>query len=255
MSTANTFDATSFSAIVTGAAGALGRATALRLAEDGFAVGVLGRTSKDLELTAQLINDAGGRAALLECDLDDPSTIDAAVESCENQLGPLWGFVNNAAMYPTIPFLETSRTQFEEVVRVNQTAYFMGAQAAAKRMVTRDGGSIVQIGSITWHGGWELLSSYVTTKGAAVAMSRALARELGPKGVRVNTISPGAFHTRAEEIHPDPEEYNRFVLERQALKRRGKGEELAAVVSFLLGADSSFITGQNIEVDGGWVMV
>jgi NAD(P)-dependent dehydrogenase (short-subunit alcohol dehydrogenase family) len=71
----------------------------------------------------------------------------------------------------------------------------------------------------------------------------------------VNTISPGAFPTRAEEIHPDPEEYNRFVLERQSLKRRGKGEELAAVVSFLLGADSSFVTGQNIEVDGGWVMV
>ena len=104
------------------------------------------------------------------------------------------------------------------------------------------------------HGGWSGLASYAASKGAAVALTRALARELGPSGIRVNAVSPGAFPTAAEEIHEDLAAYNRFVLEQQALKRRGTPEELAAVVSFLAGADSSFITGQTIGVDGGWVM-
>jgi len=104
------------------------------------------------------------------------------------------------------------------------------------------------------HGGWSGLASYAASKGAAVSLTRALARELGPYGIRVNAVSPGAFPTAAEEIHEDPVAYNRFVLEHQALKRRGTPEELAAVVSFLAGPDSSFVTGQTIEVNGGWVM-
>lgn len=254
MTTANSSVPTQ-SVIVTGAGGALGRATALRLANDGFAVGVLGRDSEDLQETAKRIQQSGGRVHVLDVDLHHPETLDSAVAECERELGSLWGYVNNAAIYPTKPFLEVTVEEFEEVVRINQTAYYIGAQAAAKRMITHGGGSIVNIGSITFHGGWELLSSYVTTKGAAVGMTRALARELGPHGVRVNAISPGAFPTKAEEIHPNPEEYNAFVLGRQSLKRRGTGEELAASVGFLIGQESSFITGQTIEVDGGWVMV
>jgi NAD(P)-dependent dehydrogenase (short-subunit alcohol dehydrogenase family) len=94
----------------------------------------------------------------------------------------------------------------------------------------------------------------VSTKGAAVAMARALARELGPHGIRVNTVSPGAFPTAAEEIHENPEEYTKHVLDHQSLKRRGDNAELASVVSFLAGDDSSFVTGQNINVNGGWTM-
>ena len=125
----------------------------------------------------------------------------------------------------------------------------------AIRMVdSGTGGAIVNIASITMHGGWADLAAYISTKGAAVALSRALARELGPHGIRVNAVSPGAFPTAAEEIHPDPEEYTRFVLDRQALKRRGTPDELAAVVAFLVGPDSTFVTGQCIEVNGGWVM-
>jgi NAD(P)-dependent dehydrogenase (short-subunit alcohol dehydrogenase family) len=120
--------------------------------------------------------------------------------------------------------------------------------------VPRGRGSIVNVGSITWGGGWALLASYVTTKGASVAMARALARELGPSGVRVNVVSPGAFPTEAETIHDNPEIYNQFVLDHQSLKRRGANEELASVVSFLAGNDSSFVTGQTINVNGGWTM-
>jgi NAD(P)-dependent dehydrogenase (short-subunit alcohol dehydrogenase family) len=85
-------------------------------------------------------------------------------------------------------------------------------------------------------------------------MTRALARELGPHNIRVNAVSPGAFPTAAEENRDNPAAYNQFVLDHQALKRRGTPDELAAVVSFLAGPDSSFVTGQTIEVNGGWVM-
>ncbi|WP_125100691.1 SDR family NAD(P)-dependent oxidoreductase [Leucobacter chromiireducens] len=242
------------SAIVTGAGGALGRAIALRLGQDGFAVGIVGRGRASLDETAALLDEHGIPNLVVELDLRDTSAIDAAVSTVERALGPVEALVNNAAIYPATPFLEIPLSEYEDVVRVNQTAYFAGAQAAAQRMVPRGRGAIVSIGSITFHGGWEHLVSYVSTKGAAVGLTRSLARELGPTGVRVNAVSPGAFPTKAEEINGDPESYNRAVIEKQSIKRRGRNEELAAVVSFLVGEDSSFVTGQTINVDGGWVM-
>jgi NAD(P)-dependent dehydrogenase (short-subunit alcohol dehydrogenase family) len=240
-------------AIVTGAAGSLGRATALRLAKDGYSVGVLGRPGRDLDETADLVQKAGGAAATLRVDLRDADQIVAAVAEVESY-GPITALVNNAAIYPPTPFLDIPIPEYDDVVAVNQRGYFVMAQACARHMVERGTGGIVNIGSITWHGGWSNLASYVSTKGAAISLTRALARELGEAGVRVNAVSPGAFPTKAEEIHDNPEIYSQFVLDHQALKRRGTPEELAAVVSWLLGPDSSFVTGQTINVDGGWVM-
>jgi len=241
-------------AIVTGSGGSLGRATALRLGADGFAVAAFGRNGDALDETVRLLEEQGVRTLAVGCDLRDPRAIVSSVERVESELGPVAVLVNNAAIYPTTPFLEISVEEYDDVVAVNQRAYFVAAQAVAKAMVPRGSGSIINIGSITWGGGWPLLASYVSTKGAAVAMTRALARELGPEGVRVNLVSPGAFPTDAEKIHENPEQYNQHVLDHQSLKRRGTNEELAAVVSFLAGEDSSFVTGQTINVNGGWTM-
>ncbi|TQM45064.1 SDR family NAD(P)-dependent oxidoreductase [Pseudonocardia cypriaca] len=241
-------------ALVTGAAGALGRATAARLAADGFDVALLDVDEAGLEATAEEVVKVGGRVLPLPVDLRDAEAIEDAVDRTATELGPLGVLVNNAAIYPSRPFLEVPLEEYEQVVAVNQRAYWIAAQAAARRMVTAAEGAIVNIASITMHGGWSDLAAYVSTKGAAAAFTRALARELGPHGVRVNCVSPGAFPTAAEEIHENPEEYQRFVLDRQSLKRRGRAEELAAVVAFLVGPDSSFVTGQCIEVNGGWVM-
>ncbi|MEO3805089.1 SDR family oxidoreductase [Nonomuraea sp. B1E8] len=229
-------------ALVTGAAGALGRAIVRRLAADGHRVAALDVDAKKLE-----------GALNLETDLRDPAAVEAAFAETEARLGPVGILVNNAAVYPARPFLEVPLAEYDDVHAVNQRAYWLAAQLAAQQMGDR-GGAIVNVASITMHGGWADLAAYVATKGAAAALTRALARELGPKEIRVNCVSPGAFPTAAESIHPDPEAYERMVLERQALQRRGKPEELAAVVSFLTGPDASFVTGQTIEVNGGWVM-
>ncbi|WP_216851607.1 SDR family NAD(P)-dependent oxidoreductase [Herbiconiux sp. VKM Ac-1786] len=241
-------------AIITGAGGALGRATALRLGADGFAIGALGRASADLAETAAQLEAEGFPVRMLEVDLRDSDAIEAAVAGTERDFGPVEALINNAAIYPSTPFLEIPLAEYDDVVTVNQRGYFYAAQVAARGMVARRSGAIVNVGSITWHGGWSNLASYVSTKGAAVALTRALARELGEHGIRVNAVSPGAFPTKAEEIQGDAAEYSAHVIEHQALKRRGSDAELAAVISFLVGPDSSFVTGQTINVDGGWIM-
>ena len=187
-------------------------------------------------------------------DVRDETAIAGAVERAQTEVGPVEVLVNNAAVFPSGPFLDVTRAEYDDVVAVNQRAYFFAAQASARLMRRNGGGAIVNIGSITQHGGWGDLAAYVVTKGAAATLTRALATELGPHNIRVNCVAPGAFPTRAEEVHADRDAYNKRIIDSQALKRRGRVEEVAAAVSFLVGADSSFITGQTLNVDGGWVM-
>jgi NAD(P)-dependent dehydrogenase (short-subunit alcohol dehydrogenase family) len=241
-------------AVVTGAGGALGRAIARRLAADGHAVVVADIATDAVEETRREVADGGGDVRAWTLDLREPEAIKAMFEAVEKEFGGAGILVNNAAIYPARRFLDIPLAEYDDVHAVNQRGYWLCAQAAARQMTRAGDGAIVNIASIVAHGGWSDLASYAATKGAAIALTRALARELGPSGIRVNAVSPGAFPTAAETIHADPEGYNQFVLDRQALKRRGRPGDLAAVVSFLVGSDSSFVTGQTIEVNGGWVM-
>ncbi len=244
------------SALVTGGGGALGGAIADRLAGDGVSVAVVDIDLDAASEVARRIVAAGGHGIPVECDLRSDGDIAAAFRRTTADLGPVRVLVNNAAVFPSGPFVDVTAADLDDTIAVNQRAYFLCAQHAARSMIGRgESGAIVNIASIVWHGYWAEMAPYVAAKGAIVALTRALARELGGHEIRVNAVAPGAFPTRAERLqHPDLDAYERQILAAQALKRRGRFEEVASVVSFLAGDQSSFITGQTLNVDGGWVM-
>jgi len=222
-------------AIVTGGAGGLGRAICLRLAADGRPIAVVDIDAAEAEITCDQVMAAGGRAVAFAIDLRDEQLIAAMVDQAGHELGPVEVLVNNAAIFPAGPMVDV-------------TAQIYDDQAETRP------GAIVNLASITQHGGWEHMVPYATTKGAAATMTRAMATELGPFEIRVNCVAPGAFPTPAEAMHQDPVGYAQRIIDSQALKRRGDFADVAAAVSFLVGPDSSFITGQTLNVDGGWKM-
>jgi NAD(P)-dependent dehydrogenase (short-subunit alcohol dehydrogenase family) len=234
-------------AFVTGAGGGLGAPMVHRLAADGFNVVA---ADIDGDAAAAVVDGIHGATAL-QLDVSDIEACRQAIDQAAST-GRLAVLVNNAAVFPSGPFIDVTPDGYDRAHAVNQRAYFFMAQAAARHMIAQRHGSIVNIGSITQEGGWPNIVAYATAKGAAAAFTRALATELGPYDVRVNCIAPGAFPTPAEEMQPDG--YEAAIFAGQALRRRGQLHEIAAAVSFLCSPDAAFITGQTLNVDGGWKM-
>ena len=242
--------------VITGAAGGLGSVMAAVFAAEGGYVAVVDRPdSRGAEVAAE-INGAGhaGGAFFVDCDLTDLPGTAAAMTGIAAAHDGVDVLVNNAAIYPSKAVGEYTIDEWQRVQRTNVDAAFVCAQAVLPAMRAAGSGRIVNISSITFFGGLARLAPYVTSKGALVGLTRALARECGEDGVTVNAVAPGAFPTGAEEIHPDPQGYNTFVLDQQAVKRRGKPEDVASAVLFFSAPETSFITGQLLCVDGGWVM-
>ncbi len=166
-------------AVVTGAGGSLGRAIARRLAADGHVVAVTDVDGAGLDQTRAAVQADGGEACAWPVDLRDADAITRFFAAVAAGPGPAAVLVNNAAIYPATPFLDTGVAEYDDVHAINQRGYWLCAQSAARQMQTAGAGAIVNIASITMHGGWANLASYVATKGAAAALTRALARELG----------------------------------------------------------------------------
>jgi 3-oxoacyl-[acyl-carrier protein] reductase len=241
-------------AIVTGAGGGLGVGICQALAAAGAKVACVGRTQESIDKTARLVTEQGGTAVAVVCDVSDQAQVRAMVAEVADRFGGIDILINNAAIYPRREWTEITRQEWDDVLGTNLTGYFLCAQAAFPHIKANGHGRIINIASITFFGGWGMLLDYVTSKGGIVAFTRGLAREIGPDGVTVNTISPGAFPTDAEKIHPDPEGYHQYVLDNQSIKRRGTADDIGNLVVFLAGDTASFITGQLIQIDGGWVM-
>jgi NAD(P)-dependent dehydrogenase (short-subunit alcohol dehydrogenase family) len=170
------------------------------------------------------------------------------------ELGGIDVLVNNAAIYPRRAWTEITEEEWDRVLGINLKGYFRCARACYPSMKERGRGHIINMSSITFMVGFEMLLDYVSSKGAIVGFTRALAHEVGPEGITVNAIAPGAFPTDAEKIHPDPEGYNQWALDQQCIKRRGTPHDIGSLVVFLSSDASSFITGQTVVVDGGWAM-
>ena len=241
-------------AIVTGAGGGLGEGICASLAAAGAHVACVDRDATTAEARAESVRAQGGSALALTADVTDSASVAAMVERVAAELGRIDILVNNAAIYPRRPWLEITEAEWDQVLAVNLKGYFLCAQTAFPHLRQSDQGRIVNVASITAFIGLTHLLDYVSSKGAVISFTRALAREIGPEGVTVNAVSPGAFPTDAEKIHPNPEEYTNWILEQQSLKRRGTPDDIGNLIVFLAGSGSSFITGQVVEIDGGWFM-
>ncbi|CAN5623622.1 SDR family oxidoreductase [soil metagenome] len=240
-------------AIVTGGGG-LAEGICDRLVAAGAAIAIVDVYSEKVEKMTDRISSNGARCIGIEADVSDKGSVEAMTKQVAEELGGVDVLVNNAAIYPRRPWTEIEEEEWDEVLAVNLKGYFLCARAAFPYMKEKGWGRIVNVSSITFFIGWDLLLSYVSSKGGVVGFTRTLAREVGPEGVTVNAIAPGAFPTDAEKIHPNPEEYNQWVLDQQSVKRRGTPEDVGNLVAFLASDASSFITGQTIGIDGGWMM-
>jgi NAD(P)-dependent dehydrogenase (short-subunit alcohol dehydrogenase family) len=244
-------------ALVTGATGGLGVAESEGLARAGAAVLMLdvkGGEAAD-GINARLPEGAP-RVRFIACDLADSRAAQELVLGLDAEVGGIDILVNNAAINPLKPIDGYDLAEWEQVQAVNATAAVALAQAVVPSMKRKGSGQIIQICSVTLNGGWGDFTSYVASKGTLLGLTRAMARELGRFGIRVNAVSPGAIPTQLEkQVWADQlESYEKFLLEHQALKYRGSPEDIAQAILFLVSDRARFITGQNLTVDGGWWM-
>lgn len=241
--------------LYTGAAGGLGITTTLAFLAAGARVVAVDHNPEKIAALEAAAGAAGHDGLVVKAlDLSDLAGLRRTLDATAGEFGGIDVVINNAAIYPSKPFEDYTIEEHQAVQRVNVDAGIVCVQAALPGMRAKGWGRIINIASVTVYGGWSLLSPYVQSKGALVGLTRAWAREFGPYGITVNAIAPGAFPTDAEKIHPDPEGYNRFILNGQAVKRRGKPDDIAHALQFLASDQAGFITGQTLNVDGGWVM-
>jgi NAD(P)-dependent dehydrogenase (short-subunit alcohol dehydrogenase family) len=236
-------------ALVTGAGRGLGRGIAMALAAAGAEVWLNSRSPRELDAAAAEIAAAGGKAAPLPFDVTDAATLRAALD----RVGRLDILVNNAGVNRPQPFLEVDEETLDRLLDLNVRGLFLCAQAGARLMVAQHGGVIINMSSQMGHVGSERdRSVYVMTKHAVEGLTKAMAAELGPKGVRVVSIAPTFIKTQLTEPFFREPSFNKWVHERIPLGRLGTIDEVANAVLFLASPAASLVTGSSLLVDGGW---
>ena len=234
-------------AIVTGGGSGIGAATAKRLARDGFRVVLNGRTREKLERVAGEIGDA---ATIQPGDVSKEDDIAALIEATVSVHGRIDVLVNAAGVAEFGPIDEVSLDAFDKVQAINVRGVYMAIRAALPHL-EKSGGNVVTVSSVSGIGGDWGLAAYNTSKGAVSNMTRALALELGARGVRVNAVAPSLTDTdMAEGITSDEATMEAF-RRRIPLGRAAQPEEIADVIAFLAGSDARFVTGVVLPVDGG----
>lgn len=245
-------DLSSRTVLLTGALGSLGRAQARAFIEAGATLILLDRPdhADATVFTASL----GERAVYVGQDLAALHETEEAIRAMADRRGGIDVLVNNAALISNKPFEAFSLEEYEDQIRVNSSAAFALVRAVAPGMKAKHGGRIVNFCSATLNGEWDGYVPYVASKGAMLGLTKSLARELGPFGIGVNAVSPGAVVSEAETriFGNRAKEYSDWVVARQCLKTRIEPEAIADLVLFLVSPAAAMITGQNIACDGGW---
>jgi NAD(P)-dependent dehydrogenase (short-subunit alcohol dehydrogenase family) len=242
-------------AIVTGAGRGIGVEYAKVLAAEGAKVAVTDIV--DTEMTVNIIKQAGGEAVGIHCDVTDPDNIKSMVAETISAYGKLDILVNNAALFADLKqgsFLDIDEAEWDRVMQINTRGVFSCTKAAVPEMKKNGYGKIINIASGTVFKGTPMLLHYVSSKGAQVAFTRALAREVGDDGITVNCIAPGL--TMSEKVIGDPQwdAVKSGNTASRAIKREQMPEDLIGALVFFSSSDSDFITGQTLVVDGGSAM-
>jgi meso-butanediol dehydrogenase/(S,S)-butanediol dehydrogenase/diacetyl reductase len=236
-------------AIVTGAGSGIGRASALRFAREGAAVLVADVRAHKAEQTVELVEAAGGRALGCTVDVAEPEQIRSMVERAVADLGRLDVLFNNAATVRPGGVEELSIDEWDLVWRTNVTSVFAGAKYAAPHL--GPGSSIISTASVSGMGGERQLVAYSATKAAVINLTKAMAVDLSPKGIRVNCICPGITLTPAMVPFMADEEMRHLTEQTLPARRMADPDDIAAAALWLASADSAYVTGHSLVVDGG----
>lgn len=236
-------------AVITGGASGIGFAIAKRFAENNIATVLLGRDNAKLRSAC---NALGEQAGSIACDLTRLDEIPDLVQNIIDKYRRIDILVNNAGMHLKRPFFDVTDEEFQKVILTNQTSVFCLTRAVAKFMKEQGNGSVLNISSMASQYGIPYVIAYTASKSAVEGMTRAMAVELSPAGIRVNCIAPGFIRTNMSSLalDNDPERLKK-VLSRTPLGRLGEPEEVANAALFLVSDSASFITGVVLPVDGG----
>jgi len=236
-------------ALVTGGSRSIGAAIAKRLAADGAQVAITYAGSAALaDATVAAIELAGGRALAILANSGEPDAVRAAVAKTVDTFGGLDILVNNAGIALGGPIEQISFEDYQAMIAVNVTGVFVATQEAVRHM--KDGGRIVHIGSsMTRYASFPGASLYTLTKGAVAGFNRSLARDLGPRGITVNTVHPGPTNT---DMNPADGELAKLLIPQMPVGRYGQPTDIANVVAFLASPQAAFVTGADILADGGF---
>lgn len=239
-------------ALITGSSRGIGRAEAKRLARDGYAVCInyIEREDKAQELCAELLS-AGYEAMTYRADVSDPAAVNAMVRACEEELGKVTLLVNNAGIAKQCLFQDMTHEYWKHMFDVNLNGAFNTIQAVLPNMLHEHSGCIINTSSIWGLHGASCEVAYSSTKHALIGLTRSLAQELAPTNIRVNCVAPGVIDTDMVQVLG--EETLRMLASDTPVGRLGTPEDIAALVSFLASDAASFITGQVICADGGFM--
>jgi 2-dehydro-3-deoxy-D-gluconate 5-dehydrogenase len=245
------FDLTGKAAVVTGASTGLGMGMTLGLASAGADILLVDHV--ECEEVASKVRDLGRRAATLTVDLMKTDSIRTVVEKVLAEFGKIDILVNNAGIIRRAPALEFSEKDWDDVMQLNSKTVFFLTQAAARDMVKRKYGKVINVASLLAFQGGIIVPSYSASKGAVAQMTKALANEWAPHGIRVNAIAPGYMATNnTKALREDPVR-SKAILDRIPAGRWGVPEDLQGAAVFLASAASDYVTGHVLAVDGGWL--
>ena len=251
------FDLSNQTALITGASSGIGAATARLFAQLGARVAIgYNKNAQGATDVQKSIEQAGGKAIAIQAEMLKASEITRMVEESAAKLGPIDILINNAgSLVERVTFEKMTEARWDEVIDLNLKSAMLAAQAAAPGMIARKRGSIINIVSIAGrNGGGTGAGAYATAKGGLITLTKALAKEFAPHGIRVNAVSPGVIDTPFHEVFSTPEMIANFV-KGIPLARVGTSEEVANVIAFLASPAASYVTGETIEVNGGQLML